>query len=213
MDEQPEIEDPLVTAVRQGDAHAWQTLIERFEGRLLAFARTRIGDRESSEDIVQETFVGFLTSLPNYDSRRPLESYLFSICAYKIADYLRRQGRRPVLHVGHGGEADDPTTGIIGGRVASSIARSVERKRLEETAIVNAMSESIARWKHKGEWTKLQCLELLLVAGLPNREVAEKTGLTEQQVANYKSDFLIRLKSTLTRAGLDSEVFPELQGQ
>ena len=95
---------------------------------------------------------------------------------------------------------------------ASSIARSVERKRLEETAIVNAMSESIARWKQKGEWSKLQCLELLLVAGLPNREVAEKTGLTEQQVANYKSDFLIRLRSTLTRAGLDSEVFPELQG-
>jgi RNA polymerase sigma-70 factor (ECF subfamily) len=211
MDDSPEIEDPLVAAVRLGDAHAWQTLIERFEGRLLAFARTRIGDRESSEDIVQETFVGFLTSLPNYDSRRPLESYLFSICAYKIADHLRRQGRRPVLQVGHGGEADDPTTGIIGGRVASSIARSVERKRLEETAIVNAVSESIARWKQKGEWTKLQCMELLLVVGLPNREVAEKTGLTEQQVANYKSDFLIRLKSTLTRAGLDSEVFPELQ--
>jgi RNA polymerase sigma-70 factor (ECF subfamily) len=116
-----------------------------------------------------------------------------------------------VLQVGHGGEVDDPTIGIIGGRVASSIARSVERKRLEETAIVNAMSESITRWKQKGEWTKLKCLELLLVAGLPNREVAEKTGLTEQQVANYKSDFLIRLKSTLTRAGLDSEVFPELQ--
>ena len=30
-------------------------------------------------DVVQETFIGFLTSLPNYDSRRPLESYLFSI--------------------------------------------------------------------------------------------------------------------------------------
>jgi len=65
-------EDPLVTAVRDGDAAAWQTLIERYEGRLLAFARSRIGDRESSEDIVQETFIGFLTSLPNYDSRRPL---------------------------------------------------------------------------------------------------------------------------------------------
>lgn len=211
MDATTDNEDPLVAAVRQGDAHAWQTLIERFEGRLLAFARTRIGNREASEDLVQETFIGFLTSLPNYDSRRPLESYLFSICAYKIADHLRRQGRRPVLQVGHGGDADDPLASIIGGRVASSIARSVERKRLEETAIVDAIAESVARWKQKGDWTKLQCLELLLVVGLPNRDVAQKTGLSEQQVANYKSDFMIRLRSTLSRAGLDSEVFPELQ--
>jgi RNA polymerase sigma-70 factor (ECF subfamily) len=211
MAEQSAPDDPLVTAVRRGDARAWQTLIERFEGRLLAFARTRIGDRQSSEDIVQETFVGFLTSLPNYDSRRPLESYLFSICAYKIADHMRRQGRRPVLQLGHGGDSDDPTTGIAGGRVASSIARSVERKRLEEAAIIEALAESISRWRHKGDWTKLKCLELLLVVGLPNREVAEKTGLSEQQVANYKSDLLIRLRSTLSRAGLDSEVFPELQ--
>lgn len=207
-------DDPLVTAVRNGDAAAWQTLIERYEGRLLAFARSRIGDRESSEDIVQETFIGFLTSLPNYDSRRPLESYLFSICAYKIADHLRRQGRRPNIRSGGGGEgdSDDPMARLSGGRVASSIARSVERKRLEESAIIQAIGESVARWKEKGDWQKLKCLELLLVVGMPNREVAATTGLTEQQVANYKSDFLIRLKSTLTKAGLDSDVFPELQG-
>ncbi len=51
----------------------------------------------SSEDIVQETFVGFLNSLPNYDRQRPLESYLFSICAYKLTDFLRREGRRPAI--------------------------------------------------------------------------------------------------------------------
>jgi RNA polymerase sigma-70 factor (ECF subfamily) len=211
MDEAPLSEDPLVSAVRAGDPAAWQALIERFEGRLHAFARSRIGDRDLSEDIVQETFIGFLTSLPNYDSRRPLEGYLFSICAYKIADHLRRQGRRPVLHMGHGSDENDPVARLTGGRVASSIARSVERKQLEESAVARAIAEAIARWKQNGDWTKLKCLELLLVVGLPNREVAEKTGLTEQQVANYKSDFLIRLKSTLARVGLDSEVFPELQ--
>ena len=42
-------------------------------------------------------FLGFLNSLPNYDGRRPLESYLFSICAYKLTDHLRREGRRPAV--------------------------------------------------------------------------------------------------------------------
>ena len=45
---------------------------------------------------MQETFVGFLTSLPNYDPARPLEGYLFSIAAHKLTDVMRRQGRRPL---------------------------------------------------------------------------------------------------------------------
>ncbi len=211
MNHTPAAEDPLVTAVRGGDSDAWQTLIDRFEGRLLAFVSSRIGDRTASEDIVQETFIGFLTSLPNYDGSRPLESYLFSICAYKITDALRRQGRRPVLVSASGrSESADPLQLPGGGRVASSMARSVERRRLEETAIREALEQSITRWKQRGDWTKLRCLELLLVCGLSNREVAARTGLSEQQVANYKSDFLLRLKSILGRAGLNSDVFPEL---
>ena len=72
----------LVQRIREGDGSAWGDLIARYEGRLLAFVESRLGRRGPSEDIVQETFVGFLNSLPNYDGRRALESYLFSICAY-----------------------------------------------------------------------------------------------------------------------------------
>ena len=63
----------------------------------MAFVESRLGRRGPSEDIVQESFLGFLNSLPNYDGRRPLESYLFSICAYKLTDHLRREGRRPAV--------------------------------------------------------------------------------------------------------------------
>ena len=82
----------LIQQIRQGEADAWSELIARFEGRLLAYVDSRLRNRTASEDVVQETFVGFLTSLPNYDSRRPLESYLFSIAAHKLTDHLRREG-------------------------------------------------------------------------------------------------------------------------
>ncbi len=71
----------LVERIRAGDADAWSDLIRRYEGRLLAFAESRLRKRDVSEDIVQESFIGFLNSLPNYDGKRPLESYLFTICA------------------------------------------------------------------------------------------------------------------------------------
>ena len=95
-------------------------------------------------------------------------------------------------------------------RVASSIARSVERKAIEEMAVKDAIAEQIARWKQNGSWVKLQAIELLFVSGRSNKEVAEKLAISEQQVANYKSDFQIRLKAIVQRMDLDQTVFPEL---
>ena len=69
----------LVDRIRSGDAEAWQDCIGRFEGRLFAFVKSRLNNSATSEDVVQETCMGFLISLPNYDDRTPLESYLFSI--------------------------------------------------------------------------------------------------------------------------------------
>lgn len=201
----------LIFLVRDGDTTAWQTLIDKFEGRLLAFAFSRIHDRTASEDIVQETFIGFLTSLPNYDPKRSLESYLFSICAYKLTDHLRRSGRRPAIAIGRKDDSSGFMDSLKGAyRGASSIARSGERKRLEESAVVQATAELIQRWRSQGEWVKLKCIELLIVCGLGNKEVGLQTGLSEQQVANYKSDFHQRLRSIIQRSGLDADVFPEL---
>jgi RNA polymerase sigma-70 factor (ECF subfamily) len=88
-----ETDNLLIRRIQEGEADAWRELIARFEGRLLAFVRSRIPDRATAEDVVQEAFIGLLASLPNYDRRRPLEGYLFSIAAHKLTDQLRRDGR------------------------------------------------------------------------------------------------------------------------
>ncbi len=200
----------LIERIREGDSDAWQNLIDRYEGRLIAFTNSRIRNRASSEDIVQEAFVGFLVSLPNYDGGRPLESYLFSICAYKLTDHLRREGRRPSLQM-HGRSSTAGQIEPVGvDRVASSIARSVERKAIEEQAVRDAIAEQIDRWKKTGAWVKLQVIELLFVMGRNNKDVAEQLEISEQQVANYKSDFQIRLRAIVQRMELDEGVFPEL---
>src|SRR3982750_2747892 len=106
----------LIQQIRQGDSRAWETLISRYEGRLLAFVQRRLRDRSASEDGGQETFVGFLNSLPNFDERRELQTYLFTIASHKLTDHLRRSGRHPLRPLSEeGGElleqqyAHDPT--------------------------------------------------------------------------------------------------------
>ncbi|MCA9186097.1 MAG: RNA polymerase sigma factor [Pirellulaceae bacterium] len=203
----------LIDRIRQGDTQAWDDLIGRYEGRLLAFCDSRLRDRHASEDIVQETFIGFLNSLPNYDSRRPLESYLFSICAHKLTDHLRREGRRPALHMSStGGPESSQNAWQLPGncRPASSIARSGERRDLEAQAVTEVLESQVARWQERGDWVKLKCIELLIVRGRANKDVANDLGITEQQVANYKFEFLAQMRKGIQRLGLSEEVFPEL---
>src|SRR5260370_34136909 len=95
----------LVQQIRQGDARAWDGLIARYEGRLLAFVDRRLRDRAASEDVVQETFVRFLNSLPNFDDTRELQTYLFTIASHKVTDHLRRARRHPLHPASEGAGA------------------------------------------------------------------------------------------------------------
>jgi RNA polymerase sigma-70 factor (ECF subfamily) len=195
----------LVRQVRAGDAQAWRQLIEKYEGRLLAFVDSRLRDRAASEDVVQETFIGFLTSLPHYDDKRDMEAYLFSIAAHKLTDHLRKQGRRPIDQFGsddHGRPLDE----VPGeARHASSIARSDERRRAEERLLADSLGQLVREWLARGDYTRLQCLELLIVKNWANKDVAKYLDLTEQAVASYKFQTVSRLKDMARRAGLSLE--------
>lgn len=210
MPSQSEVDSLLIDRIRSGETGAWNDLITRYEGRLLAYVESRLSNRSASEDIVQEAFIGFLISLPNFDGKRSLESYLFSICAYKLTDYLRREGRRPAIPLSAGAESSGQWQFPDSSRPASSIARSGERKRIEEIALIDALRDQIERWKERGDWTKLRCIELLIVRGWPNKRVAKCLDISEQQVANFKFDFLARMRSIIKKRGLSEDVFPEL---
>lgn len=211
MSDANQADSMLVQRIRAGDADAWGDLISRYEGRLLAFAESRLRNRDVSEDVVQEAFIGFLNSLPNYDGKRPLESYLFTICAHKLTDHLRREGRRPTLSLSSTANSSGGDWQIPGrSRPASSIARSGERRRIEEDSLIAALHQQIDHWQRRGDWTKIQCMELLFVRGRANKEVATLLSVSEQQVANYKFDFLARLRNQVRKQGLPQDIFPDL---
>jgi RNA polymerase sigma-70 factor (ECF subfamily) len=201
----------LIQQIRQGDARAWETLISRYEGRLLAFVQRRIRDRGASEDVVQETFIGFLNSLPNFDDRRELQTYLFTIASHKLTDHLRRSGRHPLRNLtDSSGELLDQQFDHNPG--ASSRARSEERKELESAAIVRCLGQILRTWQERGDYVRLKVLELLWVKGWANRDVAAFLEVSEQQVANYRFAAVKKLGEHIRDAGLSADVFPELQG-
>ena len=189
-----------LVAIRDGDQAAWQVLIDCYEGRLIAFVDSRLKNRANSEEIVQETFLGFLISLPNYDERTPLESWLFSIAGHKLTDHYRKTGRRPTVQFA-GTESRPGVNTVVGpDRRASSMFRSGERKSVEADLIQDTLTGMISDWKSQGDWHRLQCAELLFVAGQRNKEAAHELGITEQTVANHKSFVLTKLKEAAQQA-------------
>ncbi len=200
----------LLADIRRHDSRAWEQLIARYEGRLLAFATSRLQDRAAAEDVVQETFLGFLTALPNYDTRTPLESFLFAIAAHKLTDALRRRGVRPRLLPAFGDEdasgSPEPTSRA---RKVSSLARSHERRQLADIVLGNCLAQLVQSWISRAEFERLKCAELLFGVGLPNKEAADRLGISEQSVANHKSFVLQKLKAAAAAARLRDDDWRE----
>jgi RNA polymerase sigma-70 factor (ECF subfamily) len=202
----------LVQRIRANDQKAWQEIDRRYRGRLTAYVRRRLKDHASVEDVVQETFIGFANSLVNYDDRRDLQTWLFTIAAHKVTDQLRRMGRRPASA---GGEGDEEMLGQAHDqrqRPASSLARSAERREKEEEALGLSLRELVREFQTKGEYAKLMALELMYVKGWRNQDVAARLKMSEQDVANLRFQAKKRLRDRLTAAKLSPDIFPELQG-
>lgn len=202
----------LVQRIRRNDTAAWEELFRRYQGRLGAYVRRRLRDHASVDDVVQETFIGFHNSLPNYDDRRDLQTWLFTIASHKVTDALRRIGRRPATP---GGGADDDDmldrSPDAKARAASSLARSSERREREEEALGRALHAIVSEWRTRGDYASIMVLELLFVKGTGNKEVSAMVGVSEQQVANVKFQAKKRLHEFLRAAKLSADVFPELK--
>jgi RNA polymerase sigma-70 factor, ECF subfamily len=88
-----------------GDGTAYADLVEPHRGALHAHCYRMLGSVHDAEDAVQETLVRAWRSLPSFQGRSSLRSWLYTIATNVC---LRAIERRPVrvLPIGHGPPAD-----------------------------------------------------------------------------------------------------------
>ncbi len=76
--------DTLSTA---GDASTW---LDEHGDVLYRYARSRVGQRELAEDLVQDTLLAALQSRDRFQGRATVRTWLLSILRHKIVDHCRR---------------------------------------------------------------------------------------------------------------------------
>lgn len=88
----------LVTAYLDGEARAFDVLVERYQTRLLNFIYRTVGDRERAEDLVQEAFIRVYRHLPRFDRSKKFSTWIYTIASNLAKNELRNRARNPLVY-------------------------------------------------------------------------------------------------------------------
>ena len=154
-----------------GDASAWP---DEHGDVLYRYARSRVGNRELAEDLVQDALLAALQSRDRFQGRATVRTWLLSILRHKIVDHYRRTApstsptrsrsdrrpdpvRRPVFQ--REGSVEDGTRVLEGAGPGTRGSRVLGRARRlsESTATFVVLGLHLAGARRA--WTRPSCGE------------------------------------------------------
>lgn len=81
---------------QDGDKRAFGLLVERYEGKLLRYAKRFLFGHEDSSDVVQEVFIKAYTNIKGFNPDRKFSSWIYRIAHNAFLDAIRKKGREPL---------------------------------------------------------------------------------------------------------------------
>jgi len=188
----------LLQLVAAGDEHGWRTLVARFQQRLLAFSRAKLSSADRSavaEDLVQETFVSFLTAVKTFRGECSLETFLFRILRFRLNDHFRKIGAASWVQGCEVAAIKAATTDLS----VSQHAALQEQLQIVQTQLADAIFALTNELKEQSKFRDLKVAEGLFFATLRNQRLAELLGVKENEIAVTKHRLLKRLRAEISR--------------
>ncbi len=84
-------DERLVVLTRRGNQAAFETLVARYQSRLLAFCRHMLNSREDAEDVLQEVFAAAFNAMVADERPINVRPWLYRIARNRSLNHLRRQ--------------------------------------------------------------------------------------------------------------------------
>jgi len=83
-------DEKLIAMARAGNPGAFETIVDRYQGRLLGFCRQMLGSTEDAEDVLQEVFVNSYKAMLADEREINLRPWLYRIARNRCLNYLRK---------------------------------------------------------------------------------------------------------------------------
>jgi len=88
-------EAELVAALQAGDDDAFEQLVRRYGGRMLAVAERFVGKGDEARDVVQDAFLSAFRAIDRFEGSARLATWLHRITVNAALMRLRSRRRRP----------------------------------------------------------------------------------------------------------------------
>ncbi len=185
---------PDIKRLQAREDQEWLRVEREYCGRLFAYAHRRTGDLQTSEDVVQETLLGAVRGIDDFDSSFSFEQYLFGICRNRTIDTMRRK-KAATFQAGEDERGLGLETLAAESETPSAIVRGRELSERARELLVEILREWVEETWREGEFQRLSVIEALFAGGWRNRDVWRRFALRDETaVAGIKFRALKRLR-------------------
>lgn len=96
----PETDESIALEVQGGKSELFGELVERYEAKLLRYARKFLLDPEDAQDIVQDVFIKAYENLQSFDVTRKFSPWIYRIAHNEFVNALKkRESRRTAFAI------------------------------------------------------------------------------------------------------------------
>ena len=181
----------ILSEVSAGKVDAYGKIVGRYHGRLYNFIYRFVGDRETAEDIVQETFLRAFRKRDEYRAIANFSTWLFTIAGNLAKSELRRRKRWRMISA----ERDEETD--TGMELPDESARpdKVAESSIADVQIQNAINSLPNNYR--------QVILLRDVEGMSYQEISEIVDCPVGTVKSRVNRARLKLQQKLKSEGRD----------
>lgn len=99
-------DERLIALFQNGDLAAFDLIVERYQGQLINFVGRLLNDRNTAEDIVQETFLRVYRNKHRYKEIARFSTWIYTIAGNLARTELRRRKIRNFFSISQRGEGE-----------------------------------------------------------------------------------------------------------
>jgi len=181
----------ILSDVAGGNIEAYGKLVHRYRGRLYNFVFRFVGEPETAEDIVQETFLRAFRKREDYKAIANFSTWLFTIAGNLAKSELRRRKRWRLFSLDRDEESgtgmDLPDESFRPDKMTESSITDVQIQRA-----INSLSDNYR-----------QVVLLRDVEGLSYQEISEVVNCPVGTVKSRVSRARLKLQQKLRNEGRD----------
>jgi len=90
-------DEQLAAQTQRGDAESFGSLVNRYESKLLRYAKKFLLGNEDGRDLVQEVFLKAYSNINNFDVKRRFSPWLYRIAHNEFINAIKKRSRFPVF--------------------------------------------------------------------------------------------------------------------